>query len=168
LIPETLAFVIMQRLSHTAISDKESLIDWLFTVLRPTQEYFTYMETSPLLVKGCEILAYARRSGPLNRDSGIFIVPHLLWYGASVFFGLIRRTAQFSRLLRHTRGCGGSILTRILTGPHSVASYDMQRSAEDLFLPKFSTLNSIEDHTTRSFDWRYHTYNHLWIRWMYC
>jgi hypothetical protein len=34
------------------------------------------------------------------------------------FSGLIRRTAPFSRLLRHTRGCGGSILTRILTGMH--------------------------------------------------
>jgi hypothetical protein len=33
------------------------------------------------------------------------------------FSGLIRRTTPFSRLLRHTRGCGGSILTRILTGP---------------------------------------------------
>jgi hypothetical protein len=32
------------------------------------------------------------------------------------FSGLIRRTAPFSRLLRHTRGCGGYILTRILTG----------------------------------------------------
>jgi hypothetical protein len=32
------------------------------------------------------------------------------------FSGLIRRTAPFCRLLRHTRGCGGSILTRILTG----------------------------------------------------
>jgi hypothetical protein len=32
------------------------------------------------------------------------------------FSGLIRRTARFSRLLRHTRGCGGSILTRIPTG----------------------------------------------------
>jgi hypothetical protein len=32
------------------------------------------------------------------------------------FSGLIRRTAQFSRLLGHTRGCGGPILTRILTG----------------------------------------------------
>jgi hypothetical protein len=29
-------------------------IDWLFTVLRPAQEYFTYMETSPLPVKGCK------------------------------------------------------------------------------------------------------------------
>jgi hypothetical protein len=32
------------------------------------------------------------------------------------FSGLIRRTAPFSLLLRHTTGCGGSILTRILTG----------------------------------------------------
>jgi hypothetical protein len=34
-----------------------------------------------------------------------------------------------------TRGCGGSILTRILTGPHLVTSYDTQGDAEDLFLP---------------------------------
>jgi hypothetical protein len=34
------------------------------------------------------------------------------------FSSLIRRTAPFSRLSRHTRGCGGSILTRILTGDH--------------------------------------------------
>jgi hypothetical protein len=32
------------------------------------------------------------------------------------FSSLIWRTAPFSHLLRHTRGCGGSILTRILTG----------------------------------------------------
>jgi hypothetical protein len=32
------------------------------------------------------------------------------------FSSLIRRTAPFSRLLRHTRGCGGSNLTRILMG----------------------------------------------------
>jgi hypothetical protein len=33
------------------------------------------------------------------------------------FSGLIQRTAPFSRLLRHTRGCGGSVLARIPTGP---------------------------------------------------
>jgi hypothetical protein len=49
------------------------------------------------------------------------------------FSGLIRRTAPFCRLLRHTRGCGKSILTRILTGPLSVASYDTQGDVEDLF-----------------------------------
>jgi hypothetical protein len=50
---------------------------------------------------------------------------------------LIRRTAPFSRLLRHTRGYGESVLSRILMGPHSVASltYDTQGDAEDLFLP---------------------------------
>jgi hypothetical protein len=32
------------------------------------------------------------------------------------FSGLIRRATPFSRLLRHAWGCGGSILTRILTG----------------------------------------------------
>jgi hypothetical protein len=36
------------------------------------------------------------------------------------FSGLIWRTAPFSRLLRHTRGCGGSILTRILTGVYQL------------------------------------------------
>jgi hypothetical protein len=99
--------------------------DWLFIVLRPAQEYFTYMETSPLPVLGAQGLWAGRdlyRAKPaVTRDLGLS--------------GLIRRTAPFSRLLRHTRGCGGSMLTRILTGSHSVASYDMQGDAEDLFLP---------------------------------
>jgi hypothetical protein len=34
-----------------------------------------------------------------------------------VFSGLMRRTTLISRLLRHTWECGGSIFTRILTGP---------------------------------------------------
>jgi hypothetical protein len=54
------------------------------------------------------------------------------------FSGLTRRTALFSRLLRHTRGCEGSILTRILTGTHSFASYDTQGDVEDPFLPSYS------------------------------
>jgi hypothetical protein len=60
---------------------------------------------SPLLVKGCKILAYAA-----FEQGGIFIVPHLLWQGTSV------SPVSFSHLSRHARGCGGSILTRILTG----------------------------------------------------
>jgi hypothetical protein len=51
------------------------------------------------------------------------------------FSGFIRRTSLFSRLLRHTKGCGECILTTILTGSHSVASYDTQGDAEDLFFP---------------------------------
>jgi hypothetical protein len=42
------------------------LIDWLLSVLRPTQEYFTYMETSQMPVRGSTILAYARRSVSLS------------------------------------------------------------------------------------------------------
>jgi hypothetical protein len=49
-------------------------------------------------------------------QGGIFIVLHLLWHMQGLgFSGLIRRTAPFSCLLRHPWGCGGSILTRILT-----------------------------------------------------
>jgi hypothetical protein len=38
------------------------------------------------------------------------------------FSGLIRKTAPISRLVRHTWGCGGSILTWILTGTLSFIS----------------------------------------------
>jgi hypothetical protein len=48
------------------------------------------------------------------------------------FSDFIRRTTLFGRLLPHTRGCGGPILTRILTGPLSVTSYDIQEHAEYL------------------------------------
>jgi hypothetical protein len=41
------------------------------------------------------------------------VTPTVTWgLGSS---SLIRRTAPFSRLLRHTMGCGGSFLTRIFT-----------------------------------------------------
>jgi hypothetical protein len=54
-------------------------------------------------------------------QGGIFIVP-----GDLGISSLIRRTAPFSRLLRKMRGYGGSTLTQILKGPHSVSSYDTQ------------------------------------------
>jgi hypothetical protein len=46
-------------------------------------------------------------------QGGIFIVPAVTRYLS--FPGLIRRTSLFSRLLLHTRECGGSILTLIFT-----------------------------------------------------
>jgi hypothetical protein len=48
-------------------------------IVRLAQEFFTYMETSPLPVKGCKTALRAFEQG------GIFIVPHLLWHGTSVF-----------------------------------------------------------------------------------
>jgi hypothetical protein len=77
------------------------MIDCLLTVLRPAQEYFTYMETSSLGLWAGRDLYRATPAVTLDLS----------------FSGLIRRTAPFSRLLRHTRGSGGPILTRILTGP---------------------------------------------------
>jgi hypothetical protein len=77
------------------------LIDWFYIVLCLAQECFTYMEMSPLLVKGCKISAYARCSGPLNRRDG-FIMPHLLLHGTLAF-------------LVSSEGLS-----------HSVASYDTQ------------------------------------------
>jgi hypothetical protein len=73
-----------------------------------------------------------------------FIVPHLLWHVMDLFCGLLRKTALFNRLLWFARGCGGSILTRILTGPHSVVSKDTQGNDEDLFLPGSSRFKSKE------------------------
>jgi hypothetical protein len=80
------------------------LIGWLFTVLHPAQEFFTFMETSSLLVKGFKFKAYARRSlGPLRKEGS------LSWHGASVF------PVSFER------------------PPHSVASYNTLGDVEDLF-----------------------------------
>jgi hypothetical protein len=42
------------------------------------------------------------------------------------FSSLIQWIAPLRRLLLNTMECGGSIVTRILTGPQSVASYDTQ------------------------------------------
>jgi hypothetical protein len=49
------------------------------------------------------------------------------------FSGLIWRTAPFSRLMRYTRGCGGSILTQIPRSHNSVAQCDTRGDADDLF-----------------------------------
>ena len=131
------------------------LIDWLTIALRPAQEYLTYMETSQLPVKGCKMLAYARRSEPLSREGSLscrtccdtgprFFRSHPkdrpiqspltshqgMW---RIYSNPDPHGSPIRRLLRHTRGCGGSILTRILTGPQSVASYDTHGVVEDLF-----------------------------------
>ena len=101
------------------------LIDWLFTVLRPTQEYFTYMETS-IAGEGLQNFGLCSALRAFEQG-GIFIMPHLLWHGGS-FFPVSSEGPphRLNRLLRHTRECGRSILTRILTGPVSVAFYDTQ------------------------------------------
>ena len=53
-------------------------------VLRPTQEYFTHMETSPYAGEGLQILAYTRHLWPLSSE-GSLTCQHLLRHGTSSF-----------------------------------------------------------------------------------
>ena len=59
------------------------------------------------------------------------------------FSGLIGRTAPFSRLLRNTRGCGGSILTRILTGIQVRKSSNVDVWGSSISMMKIPLKNNI-------------------------
>jgi hypothetical protein len=84
--------------------------NWFYVPLKN----FSLMETSALLVKVCKIWVYAWRSGSLSRE--VSLSCHTCCDTGSWFSSLIQRTVPSSRLLRHTKGCWGSTLTRILTG----------------------------------------------------
>ena len=43
----------------------------LFGVLRPTWEFFTHIETPPVLVKGFKFLTYSQHLWPLSSDSSL-------------------------------------------------------------------------------------------------
>jgi hypothetical protein len=64
-------FYHMAKISKSDQSRNTSRIDWLFSILSPTQEFFIYMEMSPLPVKDCKIYAYARCIGPLSREGSL-------------------------------------------------------------------------------------------------
>jgi hypothetical protein len=93
------------------------MIDWLIDYLR---FYVPPKNFSPIW-RSHHYRWRAAKFRPILGD-------HCLWAGRDLyratpavtrdnsFPGLIRRNAPFSRLLWHTRGCGGPILTRILTG----------------------------------------------------
>jgi hypothetical protein len=87
-------------------------VDYIYTILHPAKEFFTYMDMSPLPVKGCKFkpLLNAQDFGA-KRDL-YRATPALTWHIG--FSGLIRETVPFSRVLRHMREYGGSILA--LTG----------------------------------------------------
>ena len=73
----------------------------LFGFFRPTWEFFTRMETSPLPATGCKV-------GPMLGTHGHYIqwwffsVPHLLWHGPCVYNcylrGPVRLTPTVERL----------------------------------------------------------------------
>ena len=45
-------------------------------VYRPTREFFTHMETSPLPVKRCKFLTYARHLWPLSNEGSLMCHIH--------------------------------------------------------------------------------------------
>ena len=53
-----------------------SCILCLFVWFFPTREFFTYMQTSPLPVKGCKLLTYARHSWPLSSEGALTCHTH--------------------------------------------------------------------------------------------
>jgi hypothetical protein len=72
------------------------------------------METSTLLVKGCKIWPMLGAQG-FRAGRNLYRATPAVTRGLG-FSSLIRRTTPFSHLLRHMRGCGVPILTRILMG----------------------------------------------------
>ena len=54
-------------------------------LLRPTWEFFTHLETSPLLVKSCKFWPILGSHG--HWQWGFFSVPHILWHGSFVYIG---------------------------------------------------------------------------------
>jgi hypothetical protein len=73
-----------------------------------------------------------RRSGPLSRKRSLSC--HTCCDTGRRFFRSHSKDRPIqSPLTTHKGWCGGSILTRILTGPRSVVFYDTQGDVEDLF-----------------------------------
>ena len=69
--------------------------------LHLVQAYITHIETSPLPVKGCSFKAYPRCLWLLSKKGSYRAIPAMTQDLS--LYGLIRRKALFSRLLRHVR-----------------------------------------------------------------
>jgi hypothetical protein len=122
------------------------MVDWLIDYLLFLWIYWIFhlYGDVPLPVKGCKFRPMLGAQG--------------LWAGRDLYratpavtrdpglSGLIRRTAPFSRLLRHTRGCGGSILTRILTG-HNTNGELSNTNGKDQILQRMTCIHFV------SLDW---------------
>ena len=95
----------------------------LYRVSRPTREFFTHMETSPLqILKLCSVLMAIEQWG-------FFSVLHLLWHDASVYHGhllgpvtLIRLAVELSPTVCRDRdsntqpsACGAYVQTHCAT-----------------------------------------------------
>jgi hypothetical protein len=132
-------------------------IDWLINYLGFTSRFRIFHVYGDVTIAG-EGLKNLGLSSALRafEQGGIFIVPHLLWHGASVFpassEGLPHLVASYD-----TRGCGGSILPRILSGSRTSSEYHdwgCRHSAKSALLEKLP------------FIWGHHLPFQLWYRFL--
>jgi hypothetical protein len=91
--------------------------DWLIDYLR----FYVTLKNFSLIWRHHHCQWWAAKFRPMLGVRGLWAGRDLYRATPAVtqdlgFSGLIQRTAPFSRHLRHTRGYGGSILIRILTG----------------------------------------------------
>ena len=68
------------------------LFVWVF---RPTREFFTHMETSPLPMKGCKFDLCSELM--IIEQWGFLSVPHKLCQGASIYYGHLRGPVTLRR-----------------------------------------------------------------------
>jgi hypothetical protein len=102
------------------------LIDWLIDYLL----FYVPLKNFSLIWRRHHYRWRAAKLRPMLGAQGLWAGRDLYRVTPAVtrgigFSGLIQRTAPFnSHLLRHTRGCGGSILTQILTGKRNFKKWN--------------------------------------------
>jgi hypothetical protein len=104
-------------------------IDWLIDYLR----FYDLLQNFSLIWRCHHCRWRAAKFRPMLGAQGLWAGWDLYRATPAVtrglgFSGLIRRTAPISRLLRHTWGCWGSILTRIITGNQYIEKTYKQNS----------------------------------------
>ena len=111
--------ILTPPLTNTDVSEESILIfyaciliDWSNIGFRLVREYFTHLETSPLLLKGSKVSAHARRF-IFWAGSDLTLPYHICYVSSGPWF---RWTAPCSRLLRQAGvRYRGTILIRIST-----------------------------------------------------
>jgi hypothetical protein len=112
---------------HFILRDRKPMVDWMIDYLL----FYVPLKNISLIWRRHHYWWRAAKFRPMLGAQGLWAGRDLYRATPTVtrdlgFFGLIRRTALFGRLLRHTRGCGGSILTRILTGWNLILKINRQ------------------------------------------
>jgi hypothetical protein len=110
-----LLYICTESIDLLVLENIDWLIDWLFTILhvRTAQDF-------SLIWRRRHCRWRAAKFRPMICTQGFWAGRNLYCAIPAATRGLnfsvlIRMTSPFSRLLRHTRWCGGSILTLILT-----------------------------------------------------